>query len=120
MPTSRVIRHKKAGYERAVWDSDHPDYTTRCPLQIRIRKAGKEMYEKFGAPVTSIEAERELKIILEIVCETHAIPLPLEVLKHARTYFVTRRMNPDELDDWFHDTESVKVCLDIINRMIDG
>ena len=40
------------------------------------------------------------------IVQRHAIPLPLEVLKHARTYFITRRMNLDELDDWFHDIES--------------
>ncbi len=134
MPSSRINRSIGVGYQKTVTDPDHPDYLTKCPLPIRVKLAGKQLFQELEGYYQFGDHEDDFvdKAIRTIVRE-HAIPLPIQVLEYARSMFMTKRLNPknervgimdigDILEpDVFNESDDiVKHCVDLLNKRIDG
>ena len=141
MPSSRINKSVKFGYQKTITDPDHPDYLTKCPLPIRVKLAGKQLthelegFFQFGdAGFSGSQKDYVDQSITNIVKE-HAIPLPIQVLEYARSMFMTKRLNPKnesspswesiignvlEPDVFNESDDIVKHCIDLLNKRIDG
>ena len=134
MPSSRINRSIGVGYQKTVTDPDHPDYLTKCPLPIRVKLAGKQLFQELEGYYQFGDHEDDFvdKAIRTIVRE-HAIPLPIQVLEYARSMFMTKRLNPKnervgimdigdilEPDVFNESNDIVKHCIDLLNKRIDG
>ena len=142
MPSSRINRSIGVGDQNTVTDPDHPDYLTKCPLPIRVKLAGKQLFQELEGYYQFGDHEDDFvdKAIRTIVRE-HAIPLPIQVLEYARSMFVTKRLNPKNEKteigdisvgsvspgvtplgpDVFNESDDiVKHCIDLLNKRIDG
>ena len=136
MPSSRINKSVKFGYQKTITDPDHPDYLTKCPLPIRVKLAGKQLFNELLDFFQYEDQQPPFmdKIIGRIVKE-HAIPLPIQVLEYARSMFMTKRLNPKNEKteignisvvtplgpDVFNETDDiVKHCIDLLNKRIDG
>jgi len=134
MPSSRINRSIGVGYQKTVTDPDHPDYLTKCPLPIRVKLAGKQLFQELEGYYQFGDHEDDFvdKAIRTIIRE-HAIPLPIQVLEYARSMFMTKRLNPKnervgimdigdilEPDVFNESNDIVKHCIDLLNKRIDG
>ena len=139
MPSSRINKSVKFGYQKTITDPDHPDYLTKCPLPIRVKLAGKQLthelvgFFQFGdAGFSGSQKDYVDQSITNIVRE-HAIPLPIQVLEYARSMFMTKRLNPKnervgimDIGDILEPSvfneadEIVKHCINLLNKRIDG
>ena len=139
MPSSRINKSVKFGYQKTITDPDHPDYLSKCPLPIRVKLAGKQLFNElegflqFGDPEHSIHDKNFIDEAITNIVREHAIPLPIQVLEYARSMFMTKRLNPknervgimdigDILEpDVFNESDDiVKHCIDLLNKRIDG
>ena len=139
MPSSRINKSVKFGYQKTITDPDHPDYLTKCPLPIRVKLAGKQLFNEL-LDFFQFEDQETMKLrspnedwMIEKIVKKHAIPLPIQVLEYARSMFMTRRLNPknervgimdigDILEpSVFNEADDiVKHCIDLLNKRIDG
>tara|TARA_Y100000310_G_C20587466_1_gene766224 strand:- start:3 stop:428 length:426 start_codon:yes stop_codon:yes gene_type:complete len=96
------------GFVPSITDPEHPDYTNRCPLPIRVKIAGKEFSFEFRKHVEGLDAKRRGQVtdmecyvykemesdVLKPIIKKHAIPLPVQMLEYARVRFIAERLNP--------------------------
>ena len=142
MPSSRINKSVKFGYQKTITDPDHPDYLTKCPLPIRVKLAGKQLFNEL-LDFFQFEDQETMNLrspnedwMIEKIVKKHAIPLPIQVLEYTRSMFMTQRLNPAGKNegpgiqdivpapitpDIFNETDDiVKHCIDLLNKRIDG